>query len=146
MAETELLPGFHFKVEFLGRDFGDNDSRFQSVGGLEVSVETEKVREGGENRFEYALPTRTSYSNLTLKRGVLRNSGVIDWVKGTLESLQVQPLDILVTLLGDDHQALMSWNIKHAWPRKWAVSEFNAMNNELVIESLELQYLYFTQQ
>ena len=146
MAETELLPGFHFKVEFLGQGFGDNDTRFQSVAGLEVSVETESVREGGENRFEYALPTRTSYANLSLKRGVLRNSKVIGWVQAALESLQIEPLDVMVTLLGEDHQPLMSWNIKHAWPRKWSVSEFNAMNNELVIESLELQYLYFTRE
>jgi phage tail-like protein len=144
MPETELFPGFHFRVEFLGQGFPENDSRFQSVGGLEVSVDTESVREGGENRFEYALPVKTSYATLSLKRGVVRDSGVIDWLKETMESLQVKPLDVLVSLLDQDHQALMSWNVKHAWPRKWSVSELNAMNNELVVESLDLQYLYFT--
>ena len=144
MPELELLPSFHFRVEFLGQGFPDNDSRFQSVGGLEVSVDTESVREGGENRFEYALPTKTSYAELSLKRGVLRESAVIEWVDATMQSLQVQPLDLLVSLLDENHEALMNWNIKHAWPRKWSVSEFNAMNNELLIESLDLHYLYFT--
>ena len=145
MRDLDLIPGFHFRVEFLGQGFPENDSRFQSVSGLEVSIDTEAVREGGENRFEYALPTKTSYSSLSLKRGVMHDSGVIDWIKETITSLQIKPLDILVTLLDEEHQALMEWNIKHAWPRKWSVSEFNAMNNELVVETLELQYSYFTQ-
>ena len=145
MADVNLIPGFHFQVKFLGQDFPENDSRFQSVSGLEVSVDTETVREGGENRFEYALPTKTSYSSLSLKRGVMHDSAVIDWVKDTVTSLQIKPLDILVSLLDEEHQSIMEWNIKHAWPRKWSVSEFNAMNNELVVETLELQYFYFTQ-
>ena len=44
--------GFHFKVEFIGIG-NDNDTRFQSVSGLNVEYDTESFKEGGENRFEH---------------------------------------------------------------------------------------------
>ncbi len=144
MSEYDFYPGFHFQVEFISADFGTNDSRFQTIGGLEVSMETETINEGGENRFEYILPTKTSYGTLSLKRGMMRNSDLIDWCNRTMQTLEIKPVDILITLLNEKHEAVMSWNIFHAWPKKWSVSDFNAMNNELTIETLDLQYLYFT--
>ena len=64
--------GFHFKVEFIGVDGmnTDTEQRFQEVSGLSFEVETEPLREGGENRFEYKLPKRIKYPNLILKRGL----------------------------------------------------------------------------
>lgn len=140
-----LIPGFHFRVSFIGPPFGSNDSRFQSVNGLEVSVDTESVREGGENRFEYALPTKTSYSTLTLSRGFLVGSELIRWFKRAFQKLEMEPIDVQVSLLNELHLPILTWDVKHAWPKKWTVSEFNSENNALVIETLELNYLYFTQ-
>ena len=62
---------FHFKVEFTLNE-EDVDVRFQSVSGLDVSYDTEQVKEGGENRFEHVIPTRTKCSPLVLKRGLLK--------------------------------------------------------------------------
>ena len=61
--------GFHFKVEFVNLG-NNNDTRFQSVSGLNVEFETETFKEGGENRFEHKLPVRTKYPDLSLKRGI----------------------------------------------------------------------------
>lgn len=145
MPDYPLIPGFHFRVMFTGQGLGANESSFQSVGGLEVSVDTESVREGGENRFEYALPTKTNYSTLKLNRGLLKGSDVVAWIKRAIQDLEIEPVDLQVALLDKEHAPLLTWNIKHAWPMKWSVSEFNAENSALVIETLELRYLYFTQ-
>lgn len=145
MPDYPLIPAFHFRVTFPGQPFGQNESSFQSVGGLEVSLDTENVREGGENRFEYALPTKTSFSTLSLNRGLLQGSDLVVWVKRAIQNLDIEPLDMQVSLLDETHAPLMTWDVKHAWPKKWSVSEFNADNSALVIETLELQYLYFTQ-
>ncbi len=135
--------GFHFKVEFLGLG-NDNDVRFQSVGGLSVEYETETFKEGGENRFEHKLPVRAKYPDLSLKRGMLTESAVIDWCLEALQHRQFKPVDLQISLLNEEHEALRLWTVSRAWPKKWTVSDFNAQENALVIESLELCYQYFT--
>jgi len=135
--------GFHFKVEFQGIG-NDNDVRFQSVGGLNVEYDTESIKEGGENRHEHKLPTRTKFSDLSLKRGMLTDSSVINWCKKALFDREFKPVQIIITLLNPEHQPLKTWKVNNAWPRKWAVSDLNASENSIVIETLELSYSFFT--
>jgi|SRR6187399_936538 len=134
---------FHFKVEFVGLG-NDNDSRFQSVGGLSVEYDTETFKEGGENRFEHKLPGRTKYPELALKRGLLTDSKVIDWVLDALHKRKFDPKDVHVSLLNEEHQSLRTWRFHRAWPRKWAVADFNAQENSLAVESLDLSFSYFS--
>jgi phage tail-like protein len=135
--------GFHFKVEFQGIG-NDNDIRFQSVSGLSVEYETESIKEGGQNQYEHKLPVRTKYGDLVLKRGLLTDSEIIDWCTRALFDREFDPAQIIITLLNDDHQPLMSWVVNNAWPKKWTVSDFNAAENSVVIETLEICYSYFT--
>lgn len=144
MADYYPPVGFYFRVTFTGVSDQDLDTRFQSVSGLSVDMQTESIKEGGENRFEHVLPIRSSYQNLTLKRGLMVSSKIIDWCRDALENLIVEPADILVELLNSEGNALQSWNVVHAWPKKWSVSDFNAESNTVVIETLELNYNYFT--
>lgn len=141
------LPSFHFGIEFnipgVG-DFGveNKEALFQSVSGLEASVETETLKEGGLNTFEHILPVKVTYSDLILKRGLLTNSQVIQWCINAL-NMQIQPATIKIFLLGEGHQNLMGWNIKHAWPKKWSVAEMNAEQNQVLIETIEFKYNSF---
>ncbi|HVV54767.1 MAG TPA: phage tail protein [Mucilaginibacter sp.] len=135
--------GFHFKVEFVGIGT-DNDMRFQSVSGLSVEYDTESYKEGGENRYEHKLPVRTKYADLSLKRGMLVNSDVIDWCKKALQDRQFTTAQVNITLLNEQHQALKTWQVFGAWPKKWSVSDFNAQENSIVVETMELSYSYFT--
>jgi phage tail-like protein len=135
--------GFHFKVEFMGLG-GNNDTRFQSVGGLSVEYDTESFKEGGENRFEHKLPIRTKYPDLTLKRGLLVDSLVVPWCLAAFQNRIILPVDITVSLLNEGHEPLKTWSVAKAWPRKWSVSDLNATENSVVIESLDLAYSYFT--
>ncbi len=150
------LVGFHFKVEFTGLDNNDIDCRFQSVSGLNVEYETESRKEGGENRFEHLLPVRTKYPSLVLKRGLIKDSSLKNWIIITLDALSVkvdaqnqdkpliEPKDLTISLLNEKHQPLMTWKIIRAWPKKLSFSDFNAEQSQLVIETLEFQYQYFT--
>ncbi len=135
--------GFHFKVEFLGISTEKNDHQFQSVSGLSVDLETEEIAEGGENRFKHKIPVRTKYANLVLKRGLLLDSGVIKWFKKAIEDFDIKPIDLTVKLLNEKHEPLLTWSIAHAYPVKWNVGDFNAEENKLVIETMELSYNYF---
>lgn len=166
--------GFHFAVNFtgLGQDEKGIDARFQSVTGLEVQLETETIKEGGENRFEHVLPVRTKYSALTLKRGMLTvkaGSEITKWCKSAFDafgyntfdlkaannaksdksalikakSLPVIPIDLEVYLLNENHKPLAKWKIIHAWPKSWKFGELNAEKGEVLLETLELHYNRF---
>ena len=135
--------GFHFSVEFLGLG-NDNDVRFQTVTGLTVEYDTETFKEGGENRFEHKLPVRTKYTDLSLKRGMLMNSAVLNWCLNAFQNRLFLPIQINVKLLNNEHQPLRTWQCFNAWPKKWSVSDFNAQENGVVIETLDISYSYFT--
>ena len=134
--------GFHFKVEFVGLG-NDNDIRFQSVSGLSVEYDTETFKEGGENRFEHKLPLCTKYADLSLKRGMLPDSKVIEWCINAFVSREFKPVQVNVILLNENHEPLKRWEVIDAWPKKWSVSDFNAQENSVVIETLDLAYKYF---
>ena len=121
----------------------DNDIRFQSVAGLNVEYDMESFKEGGENRFEHKLPVRTKYPDLSLKRGMLTDSKVIAWCLDAFRNRVFKPAQVNVSLLNEEHDPLRTWQVFRAIPKKWAVSDLNAGENALVIETLELSYSYF---
>ena len=138
--------GFHFKVEFSGVGSGDADSRFQEVSGLTAEIGTEELQVGGENRFTYRLPTRGRYSNLVLKRGMLKDSGLISWFTKAIEDFEFSTSDVNVYLLNENHEIMTTWVFMQAYPVKWMISDFRAQDNSLVIETIELAYQYFRRQ
>ena len=140
-----LPVGFHFKI-IIPNKGSDDDIKFQEVGGLTAEMGVEELVAGGENRFTYRLPTRAKYNNLVLKRGMLKNSKLIAWFKSSIENFEFEPVDISVHLLNEELKVINSWNVIQAYPVKWVVSDFNANNNSLVIETIEIAYQYFTRQ
>lgn len=133
---------FHFKVEFTLNEEGI-DVRFQSVSGLDVTLDTEQVKEGGENRFEHVLPVRRKCTPLILKRGLLKPSasGLTRWLQRAFDDEEVETVDIVtIKLLNEEHKPLMLWTINNVWPRSWKMGELNAENGAILIETLELNY------
>ena len=116
---------------------------FQEVSGLTVDLDSEEIVEGGENRFVHRLPKRTKYGELTLKRGLVTDSEVFKWCTNAIENFVFKPVDVNVSLLNEEHQSLVSWEVINAVPRQWSVSDFNANENTLVMETLKLDYQYF---
>jgi phage tail-like protein len=138
-------PGFHFKLEVIGLAPGDNDMRFTEVGGLAAELVAEEVPEGGEQRFVQRYPTRAKYPDLVCKRGlVARRSALWDWARECIEDFAVTPRDIDVKLLDAEHQPLVTWHVRGAWPLKWSVSDLNASANAIVIETLSFAYQSFS--
>lgn len=134
--------GFHFKVEFVGIG-NDNDIRFQAVSGLTIEYDTESFKEGGENRFEHKLPVRSKYADLSLKRGMLTDSKVIEWCLKAFVDREFRPAQVNVLLLNEKHEAIKRWEVIDAWPKKWSVSDLNAQENGVVVETLDMAYKYF---
>ena len=135
--------GFHFCVKGLGND---NDIAFQSVSGLNIQLQTETYKEGGENRFEHTLPVRTKYSDLVLKRGVIvpgQKSALSQWFHDLLHNFKFVGRDLTVELRDEKGNPLMVWNVINALPKNWKFNDLNAERGEIFIETMELSYNYF---
>ncbi len=133
---------FHFKVEFTLNE-EDVDVRFQSVSGLDMTMDTEQVKEGGENRFEHVLPVRSKSSPLILKRGLLKPSasGLTRWLQQAFNDEEFVIIKtVYIKLLNEEHKPLMLWIVNNVWPRSWKMGELNAEQGAVLIETLELNY------
>jgi phage tail-like protein len=141
MAEYPPV-GFHFSVSFSIPN-SEGDFRFQEVTGLEVEMELESFKEGGQNQFVWQLPKRTRYQDITLKRGMVIGSKIVGWCKSAFENFVFEPCNVQITLLNEKHEPVLAWSVINAIPKKWSISGFNAEQNSIVIESFTLSYQFF---
>jgi phage tail-like protein len=112
--------------------------RFQSVSGLKADIEMETYKEGGNNMFEYQLPVRVKFSDISLKRGLLVGSLVTDWLLVAFNTFTFLPMDLTIELLNDQGTPLMGWMLMGALPKSWSISDFDAENSRVVIEQIDL--------
>lgn len=126
------------------------DNGFAKVSGIGMNRQTEEIMEGGTNNRKYRLPTGISYDNLVLERGfAYKDSALGTWCYNalTLPSSKLETRQVVVHLLPnaeDRTTPLMSWAFFDCFPVKWKLSEFNAKESVLAIETLELAYSYFS--
>lgn len=126
------------------------DTVFQEVSGLSTEHEIETIGEGDQNLYNYTVPNVSKYNNLVLKRGLLtEGSALAAWVRNTIGSDLSQPIEpkqVYLNLLNEQGLPLSFWSFENTWPVKWSVSDFNAQNSTIVIETLELSYTWFRRQ
>ena len=137
---------FYFKLSFSGIS-GQVEASFKEVSGITMEMGVEEIAEGGVNGYKHRVPTTAKFSNLVLKRGLIpKDSELAKWctstINGGLEEA-IQTKMITVHLLDASRKPLQSWSFANAWPVKWAVSDFNSMNNDIAIETLEFAYNNF---
>ncbi len=133
--------GFYFYVNINGMYLS-----FQEASGLEYEVDVETVKGGGENAYEIRLPGRLKYNNIVLKRGFVDSGNMVfmafqskfNFVKG-LDSAIV-PMTVGIDLMDENQSIIASWTALNAYPVKWNVSPFNAMESKIVIESVEFAH------
>lgn len=131
---------FLFEVD--GVDIGS----FMEVNGLEVSVETEDVSEGGQNSYVHKLPGRMTWPNITLKRGVTQQDELLKWLndssgeKFAANGNKLARKSAAITLLDRTGKRLMSWDFVDAFPVKWTGPSFATSSAEVPSESLEITH------
>ena len=142
MAQGDYpLPKFHFQIEWGGTLLG-----FTEVSGLDVETEPIEYRHGESPQYHKTKqPGLTKYSNITLKRGTFQSDNeFFDWWKETAffqEGNSTQSKfrrDITISLLNEEHQAIVAWKVINAWPIKVQSTDLKADGNEVAIESIEL--------
>jgi len=129
------LVNFHYIIEWGGTRVG-----FSEVSGLSAKHELLEYREGSSPEFStIKVPGLRKFSNIILKRG--SNSGDNDFFKwfGTT-GITVERRDITISLLNKEHEPIIVWKIRNAWPIELKYSELNAIKSDILIERLEIAH------
>ncbi len=134
MASNYPLVKFHFQVEWGGTKIG-----FTEVSGLDVETEVVEYREGNSPEYsKIKMPGMQKFSNLTLKRGTFKSDNEYFAWWNTVKLNTIERRDITISLLNEDHDPVVTWKVKHAWPTKIQSTDLKADGNEVAIESMEI--------
>jgi phage tail-like protein len=133
---TYPIPKFHFQVQWGGTRIG-----FTEVTGLDMQLEAIEYREGSSPQYsKIKMPGLHKFSNITLKRGTF--SGDVEfysWLK-TVNLNTIERRDLVISLLNENHEPVITWKAINAWPVKVQASDLKADGNEVAIETLELAH------
>ena len=130
------LPIFHFQVEWGGTSLG-----FTEVSGLDVETEVIEYRPGNSlNITPGKMSGMLKYSNITLKRGVFKGDNeFFEWIKSAKVGT-VERRDLTISLLNEEHEPVVTWSVRNAFPAKIQSPELKSDGNEVAIESIELAH------
>ena len=141
MAFEYPLPKFHFQVDWGGTQIG-----FTEVSGLDVETEVIEYRHGASKEYNKTKqPGLTKFSNITLKRGTFQSDNeFFNWWNETKLFQEgnspgdIYRRDVTIKLLNENHEPIVVWKVKRAWPTKIQATDLKADGNEVAIESMEL--------
>lgn len=144
MAEPVPFTTFNFRVEI---DIAGGDrltAGFSECSGLEISMEYESFREGGENHRLVLLPKQAGFGRLNLRRGMSSNSDLWRWVESAQFSVFVEKAvllaDVTVTMLAADGTPSVEFRLSGCVPTKIKAPSLNATSGGVAIEELDLMY------
>jgi phage tail-like protein len=178
--ETDPIRNFRFLVTFKPLSGGNAGGGswlqaapkvtigFTSVSGLAVNTDSIPYREGGYNTTVHQIPGQTTFSPITLQRGVvLGTSQHWDWMRKLFATVQNGTtsqqgenfrVDVEIAVLthpiagsgGNNEELTIGTNgtykdhvsarfqVYNAWPTSIAYSDLNAADNALFVEQLTL--------
>lgn len=128
------LPKFHFQVEWGGTRIG-----FTEVSGLTTETEVIEYREGSSPEYsKVKMPGMQKFGNITLKRGTFNSDNEYYQWWNSVKLNTIERRDLTISLLNENHEPVMVWKVKNAWPSKVQSTDLKSDGNEVAIESLEI--------
>lgn len=134
--QTDPLTAYHFIVTW-----GGMNTTFSEVSGLNVENEVIEYRHGNSpTQLSIKMPGLRKYSNIILKRGILKgDTEFYKWIN-TINLNKVEKRNISISLLDENHQPVMSWKVRNAWPCKISGPHLKADGSEVAMETIELAH------
>jgi phage tail-like protein len=132
-------PGYNFELVVTGIS---DDGRavkgsFAEVSGLEVDLAPIEYRNGSEGLALRKIAGIPKFGPVTLRRGEIGDLTLWNWILQGMNG-RVKRTEASIVLLDEERREVMRWNLRRVWPSKWTGPGFNAKNNEIAMESLEL--------
>jgi len=130
------LPKFHFQVEWGGTRVG-----FTEVSGLAVENEVIEYREGSSPEYsKVKMPGMQKYGNITLKRGTFKSDNEFFHWLNTVKLNTIERRDLTISLLNEEHEPVVVWKVKSAWPVKVEATDLKSDASEAAVETIELAH------
>ena len=143
MATGERLdpyPSCNFVVQLIESDGSLRSvAGFSECSGLESILEVQEYQEGGVNDRVHKFPSRFTFANLVLKRGVSLDPQLRLWHTDLLRG-QTKRRDGLIVLLNESRLPVLAWKFDRGLPVKWTGPALNAGASEASIETLEIAH------
>jgi hypothetical protein len=148
MFQSLPVNAFHFKVDFIfPLPSKSLDARFESIEGIGKSIVSNKKTGTQEvqNSVTNSSAVELEKGQLTLKRGLIPGSFLIDWFEMNITLKKRIPIPIVVSALDANHSPIYSWFFYNAYPIKWETGGFNAMSGKYITETIVIQYDWYKQ-
>ncbi len=127
--------GFNFLVEI----DGITRAGFQECSGLDSSTDLVEYREGADPNHKRKLTGLNTFSNITLKWGITDSDELWRWRQSAVNGVPERKNGSII-LLDSTGNEKVRWNFHNAWPTKWTGPTFNATDNNVAVETLELAH------
>lgn len=115
------------------------DGGFSECSGLEMSMDIEEYREGGNNGTVLKFPTGIKWNDITLKKGLTLGTELWEWFDGFVQG-RGERKDGLITLHNEAQLPLIAWGFRRGLPIKYTGPTMNAMRSEVAVESIQIAH------
>jgi phage tail-like protein len=112
---------------------------FSECSGLEMAMQPEEYKEGGRNSAVLKFPSRVTWSNLVLKKGIGLGTHLWDWHYGFVEG-HGKRRDGTIMLLDARHRPSVIWFFRRGLPIKYTGPTLNATQSNVAIEAIEIAH------
>ena len=112
---------------------------FSDVSGLGMEVSYSEYRNGNE-KFNTVrkIPNTHKLDDVTLKRGIVGSDDLFAWLKEVRDGT-ADPRQITITLLDEARNAVATWVLRNAQPKKWSGPTLAAKGGgEVAMEEVHL--------
>lgn len=112
---------------------------FSDVSGLGTEIAYSDYRNGNE-KFNTVRKVANTFKNddITLKRGLIGSTDLFQWFKRVSDG-DHEPRQVTITLLDEARQAVLSFRLRNAQPKKWVGPTLAAKGGgEVAMEELHL--------
>ncbi len=137
----EIHASFRFTVNIDGMSY----AAFTECTLPSLQVETQDIKEGGQNEYVHRLPMRIKAGSITLRHGITRDAEMLKWYLQVLNGdIAKATRTVEVIMYGADLKTLATWTFERAYPIKWSGPTLKTDDRALAIEVLELAHHGFS--
>lgn len=112
---------------------------FAECSGLELTMQPDEYKEGGNNGGVLKFASRATWTNLSLKRGITENADLWNWHFDFVEG-HGRRRDGVILLLDGARKPAQAWYFRRGLPVKYSGPSLNATQNNVAIESIEIAH------
>ncbi|MFS1899795.1 phage tail protein (plasmid) [Vibrio cyclitrophicus] len=116
------------------------DIRFQKISGLNRTLNTTTLNQGGENKRNIHLAEKIQHGSLVLERGVMGVTPLTVQFERVLRGDKALYANVVILLLNHHNVPVSSWTVSNALPVSWSMGDLDANSNTAMVNRIELKY------